>query len=64
MSSLPTGHALRTRVTRLGAAVAALALGACVLPGLAPAADAAVITPGDLRINEVYGGGGNSGASW
>ncbi|HIY24640.1 MAG TPA: ExeM/NucH family extracellular endonuclease [Candidatus Brachybacterium merdigallinarum] len=53
---------LRSRLGRLGAAAAALTVGVTLLPGQLPAAQAAVVTPGDLQINEVYGGGGNSGA--
>ena len=64
MSPRTTGDALRIRFTRVGVAVAALALGASALPGLTPAADAAVVAPGDLQINEIYGGGGNSGSTF
>ena len=64
MSPRTTGDALRLRFTRVGVAVAALTLGASALPGLTPAADAAVVAPGDLQINELYGGGGNSGSTF
>lgn len=64
MSSVITGHAgLRARISRVGAAAAIAALGLSGLAGLTPA-QAAVVTPGDLVINEVYGGGGNSGAAY
>ncbi|NMA76292.1 MAG: lamin tail domain-containing protein, partial [Actinomycetales bacterium] len=53
---------LRPRLARAGATAAALALGLSLAPGFTIAAQAAVITPDDIRINEVYGGGGNSGA--
>ena len=64
MSPRLTGDALRTRFARVGATAAALALGVSALPGLIPAADAAVVVPGDLQINEIYGGGGNSGSTF
>lgn len=62
MSSTAHGPGLRSRLTRVGSAAAALALGLSLAPGLTIAAQAAVVSPGDIRINEVYGGGGNSGA--
>ena len=62
MSTPTHGAALRTHLARVGAATAALALGISLAPGLAPSAQAAVVTPGEIQINEVYGGGGNSGA--
>ena len=63
MSTPTHGAALRTHLARVGSAAAALALGISLTPGLVPSAQAAVVTPGDLQINEVYGGGGNSGAT-
>jgi len=64
MSSIAQGPGLRSRLARVGGAVAALTLGLSLAPGLLPTAQAAAVTPGDLQINEVYGGGGNSGASF
>ncbi|HEX7350214.1 ExeM/NucH family extracellular endonuclease [Brachybacterium sp.] len=64
MSSIARGPGLRSRLARVGGAVAALTLGLSLAPGLLPTAQAAAVTPGDLQINEVYGGGGNSGASF
>ncbi|MBB5830283.1 ExeM/NucH family extracellular endonuclease [Brachybacterium aquaticum] len=64
MSPRLTGDALRTPFTRIGITAAAFALGLSALPGMSPAANAAVVTPGDVQINEVYGGGGNSGATF
>ncbi|MEE1650763.1 ExeM/NucH family extracellular endonuclease [Brachybacterium sp. J144] len=52
------------RLLRVGAAAAAIALGLSFAPSLTPAAQAAVVTPGAVQINEVYGGGGNSGATY
>ena len=51
-----------SRTTARLAAVAAAALVAATLAGVAPAASANTPGPG-LVINEVYGGGGNSGAT-
>ncbi|MGP9538372.1 ExeM/NucH family extracellular endonuclease [Brachybacterium sp. AOP43-C2-M15] len=62
--STPTREGLRRRPARLVVAAAALALGLSVLPGQILPARAAAVTPGDLRIQEVYGGGGNSGAAF
>src|SRR5699024_334955 len=62
MSTRPTGAAVRPRAARVGIAAAALALGLTALPGLAPRAQAAVVEPGDLQIQEISGGGGNAGA--
>ncbi|MFC7457014.1 ExeM/NucH family extracellular endonuclease [Brachybacterium sp. GCM10030267] len=64
MSIRPHGDGLHPRLTRVGIAAAALTLGLSALPGIAPIAQAAVVTPGDLQISEAYGGGGNSGASF
>ena len=64
MSTRPAGAAVRQRVARLGIAAAAFTLGLTALPGLSPMAQAAVVTPGDIQIQEVYGGGGNSGAAF
>src|SRR5699024_1847215 len=63
MSSLAPGPGLRPRLAPVGGAVPALALGLSLTPARAPPAPTAVVTPGDLRINEIYGGGGNSGAT-
>ncbi|MCS6711479.1 ExeM/NucH family extracellular endonuclease [Brachybacterium sp. EF45031] len=52
------------RLRRLGPALVAVTLGASVLPVGLTAAQAAVVTPGAVVINEVYGGGGNSGATY
>ncbi|GAB4095099.1 hypothetical protein GCM10028787_05740 [Brachybacterium horti] len=50
---------------RLTCGAAALALGAALTPALtAPALAAPLLPPGDLQISEVYGGGGNSGATY
>src|SRR5699024_3530005 len=62
MSTRPIGAAVRERAARFGIAAAALTLGLTALPGLAPMAQAAVVEPGDLQIQEIYGGGGNAGA--
>lgn len=62
MSTPTHGAALRTHLARVGAAAAALALGFSLAPGLTTSAQAAVVAPGKIQINEVYGGGGNSGA--
>src|SRR5699024_1094125 len=62
MSTRPIGAAVRQRAARFGIAAAALTLGLTALPGLAPMAQAAVVEPGDLQIQEIYGGGGNAGA--
>lgn len=62
MSTPTHGAALRTHLARVGAAAAALALGISLAPGLTPSAQAAIVAPGEIQINEVYGGGGNSGA--
>ncbi|MEE1617885.1 ExeM/NucH family extracellular endonuclease [Brachybacterium sp. J153] len=59
-----TASGLRPRLLRVGAAAAALALGLSLAPSLTPAAQAAVVTPGAVQIQEVYGGGGNSGATY
>ncbi|MGP5384708.1 ExeM/NucH family extracellular endonuclease [Brachybacterium tyrofermentans] len=65
MSTATThGSGLRTRMTRVGSAAAALALGLSLAPSLISTAQAAVVAPGDLQISEAYGGGGNSGASF
>ncbi|AXK46176.1 ExeM/NucH family extracellular endonuclease [Brachybacterium saurashtrense] len=64
MSTPTHGAALRGRLARVGGAAAALALGLSLAPALLPTAQAAAVTPGELQINEVYGGGGNSGASY
>ncbi|ATG50930.1 glutamate--cysteine ligase [Brachybacterium vulturis] len=64
MSTPTHGVALRSRMARVGAAAAALALGVSLVPGLSATAQAAVVTPGDLQLNEIYGGGGNSGAAF
>src|SRR5699024_4843614 len=61
-STRPLGAAVRQRAARFGIAAAALTLGLTALPGLAPMAQAAVVEPGDLQIQEIYGGGGNAGA--
>ncbi|WP_394216638.1 ExeM/NucH family extracellular endonuclease [Brachybacterium vulturis] len=63
MNSIAHGPGLRSRLSRVGGAVAALALGLSLAPGVTTAAQAAVVAPGDLQINEIYGGGGNSGAA-
>src|SRR5690625_3988187 len=62
MSTRPIGAAVRQRAARFGIAAAALTLGLTALPGLVPMAQAAVVEPGDLQIQEIYGGGGNAGA--
>ena len=64
MSSTAHGPRLRSRLARVGGATAALALGLSLAPGILPSALAAAVAPGDLQINEVYGGGGNSGAAF
>ncbi|PZP14308.1 MAG: glutamate--cysteine ligase [Brachybacterium faecium] len=64
MSTRTIGGGLRSKLARVGGTAAALAIGISVLPGVAPAAQAAVVAPGDVQINEVYGGGGNSGATF
>src|SRR5699024_11357685 len=63
LCSLAHGPGLGTRRARVGGAGAARARGLSLPPGLAAPAPTAVVTPGDLRINEIYGGGGNSGAT-
>src|SRR5699024_7946621 len=55
MSTRPIGAAVRQRAARFGIAAAALTLGLTALPGLAPMAQAAVVEPGDLQIQEIYG---------
>jgi predicted extracellular nuclease len=64
MSTPTLGAALRRRTARVGAAAAAIALGASLVPGLSATAQAAVVEPGALQITEIYGGGGNSGAAY
>ncbi len=63
MNPRSTTAVRRPRLVRVGIAAAVLALGLSALPGLAPHAEAATVTPSAIRINEVYGGGGNSGAT-
>lgn len=64
MSTPTHGAGLRSRWARVGGAVAVLVLGLSLAPGVLPTAQAAAVTPGDLRIHEVFGGGGNSGAAF
>ncbi|MGP9747265.1 ExeM/NucH family extracellular endonuclease [Brachybacterium sp. AOP29-B2-41] len=64
MSTPTHGAALRTHLARVGAGAAALALGISLAPGLTPSAQAAIVAPGEIQINEIYGGGGNSGAAF
>ncbi|WP_299299553.1 lamin tail domain-containing protein [uncultured Brachybacterium sp.] len=64
MISIAHGSGLRSRLARVGGAAAALALALGLAPSLTLSAQAAVVAPGEIQINEIYGGGGNSGAAF
>jgi len=49
---------------RVGACAGSLALVGVLVPSVAAPARAETVTPGGVVINEVYGGGGNSGATY
>ncbi|PMC76955.1 ExeM/NucH family extracellular endonuclease, partial [Brachybacterium sp. UMB0905] len=63
MTTRTTAAGNRSRLQRLGATTATFVLGLSLLPALAPTAQAATVSLGDVQINEIYGGGGNSGAT-
>ncbi|GAB2536597.1 ExeM/NucH family extracellular endonuclease [Brachybacterium huguangmaarense] len=56
--------ALPLPLRRLGACAGALALTGALLPAFTAPALAATVTPGAVVVQEIYGGGGNSGAKY